>query len=482
MKILKKPIAILTTLALTASMYTSAMAAKPSGEELHAVSNVASPTVTGPIPSSPLGDPSHNYPQLATSTYLSKHGYIEEEFFFEGQAKRYSTAQSLQTAASISTGHPYKTRMLIRRPVSPQQFNGKVIVEWLNVTSGYNLDAMWMASSEHFLREGYAYVGVSAQQVGVHRGDKAGEAPTGLRAWSPERYGTFDVTDGGTITDDGLAFDIYSQAAQAIRSPGSVNPLGNLKPKMIIAAGASQSERFIARYYNKIQPLTNIFDGFILFLGIGDKLRTDLQTKVIKVNTENDLIALGEVGARQDDSDVLRTWEVAGASHVGFASWDYRVGLLERDDLPQADLKVCTHEGLSRVPSGYVVNAAYEHLVRWITDGIAPPKGDRIQVKSTNPVVIARDKDGNALGGIRLPQHEVPTAVNTGFNSGPGFCYLFGSHDAFNQAKLDNLYFNHGDYVSAVSSAVNKVVKQGFLLKDDAKTIRDEAAKSVIGK
>ncbi|PLT32715.1 alpha/beta hydrolase domain-containing protein [Bacillus sp. V5-8f] len=483
MRLLKKPLAILAALTLTSSLYSSASASNMNVGEKEMMSNVPNPTVTGPIKSNELGDPSHNYPQLATSIDLKKHGFTEEEFFFEGKAARYNTEQSLETATPISSGHPYKTRMLVRRPISSENFNGKVVVEWLNVTSGYNLDAMWMASSEHFLREGYAYVGVSVQTVGVHRGEQPGELPTGLKKWSPERYGTLDVTDGGTINDDSLSFDIYSQAAQAIRHPKGINPLGNLKPKMILAAGASQSERYLVRYYNKIHPLTNIFDGYMMYLGIGDKLRTDLKTKVIKVNTENDLISLGEVAARQDDSDVLRTWEVAGTSHVGYQSWDYRLGLLERDDLPLPNLNVCNRPGLSRVPSGYVVNAAYEHLSKWIKAGISPPKGDRIQVETSSPVVIARDSNGNALGGIRLPKHSVPTGTNTGMNSGAGFCFLYGSHEPFSQEKLRTLYPNHGTYVSRVNKATNELLRQqGFLLEEDAKMIREDAAKSRIGK
>ena len=80
-----------------------------------------------------------------------------------------------------------------------------VLVEWVNVTSGYNLDVHWQASREYLTRHGYAYVGVSAQRVGVQ------QAPYGLTVWSPTRYGTLDVTAGGTITDDSLSYDIFSQ-------------------------------------------------------------------------------------------------------------------------------------------------------------------------------------------------------------------------------------------------------------------------------
>src|SRR5262245_29430970 len=57
-----------------------------------AVAAVPNPTVTGPIPvKAPPGDPSHDYPQFATQVDIASQGYVEEEYFFEGTATRYST-------------------------------------------------------------------------------------------------------------------------------------------------------------------------------------------------------------------------------------------------------------------------------------------------------------------------------------------------------------------------------------------------------
>ena len=305
--------------------------------------DVPNPTVIGPIPVNvPLGDPSHDYPQLATQLDLASYGYLEEEFYLEGEATRYQTP-SLSDGIPISTGHPYKTRMIVRRPISKKDFSGTVIVEWLNVTSGYNLDALWLTSYGHILREGYAYVGVSVQRVGVH------QPGSGLVSWSPIRYGDLDVTDGGTITDDALCYDIWSQAAKATWEPQGVDPLGGLVPQILIATGASQSQGYLVRYHNSIHPLANIFDGYLLYLGVGGRLRTDLDPKVIKVNTENDVVFLGEYNARQPDSDRLRTYEVAGTSHVGLSDPNLRLELLIRDSLPIADTTTVSF----RLSAGY---------------------------------------------------------------------------------------------------------------------------------
>jgi hypothetical protein len=120
---------------------------------------VAIPVVTGPIATSaPLGDPSHDYPFFSFAPSLADYRYVEEEFFIEGIADRYSTP-TLASGSVLSSGHPYKTRLLVRRPATARRFNGTVLVEWLNVTAGFELDGIWAAGSwEHFVRAGYAWV------------------------------------------------------------------------------------------------------------------------------------------------------------------------------------------------------------------------------------------------------------------------------------------------------------------------------------
>ena len=179
---------------------------------------VPNPVVIGPIPATaPPGDPSHDYPFFSTTVNLASHGYVEQEFFFEGVANRYNTPE-LATGSVIDSGHPYRTRMVVRRPASARKFSGTVVMEWQNVTAGYDFDAGWELSYDNIIRRGYAWIGVSAQRVGVH------QPVTGLKEWSPNRYGTLDVTQGGAILDDALSYDIFSQAAQAVRSPTGVDP------------------------------------------------------------------------------------------------------------------------------------------------------------------------------------------------------------------------------------------------------------------
>ena len=180
---------------------------------------VPNPTITGPIPATVTpGDPSRDYPFLATDINLAQYGYVEQEYFMQGTANRYTTPAGA-TGAVISTGNPYKTRLLVRRPISSSAFNGTVILEWYNVTNGFDVEPDWFQTHSYLLQNGYTWIGVSAQRVGVNY----------LQTWSPAgRYATLDVTVGGTITDDSLSYDIYSQAGQAILNPTAVNLLPGL--------------------------------------------------------------------------------------------------------------------------------------------------------------------------------------------------------------------------------------------------------------
>jgi hypothetical protein len=440
---------------------------------------VPNPVVTGPIPAlAAPGDASHNYPFFSTAVDLVAAGYIEEEFFFEGTANRYNMPP-LTTATILDSGHPYRTRMIVRRPASASGFNGIVVMEWQNVTAGYDFDAGWVGASDYYIRRGFAWIGVSAQHVGID------QPVTGLRYWSPTRYGTLDVTQGGAILNDALSYDIFSQAAQAVRSPAGVSPLGGLYANLVLAAGVSQAAiRGLAPYYNSIQPLAGVFDGFLLVSG-GGLLRTDLTVKAFKGLSESDVATGGnQVGVSQPDSDHFRTWEVAGTSHLDHSFQQAVFPLQVRDSVTQIPANPpCTLPAFSRIPFQYVMNAATGHIIAWVQYNTAPPTAPQITRDLASPTMIARDSFGNALGGIRLSQHAVPTAVNTGVNSPANtFCRLFGSYQPFDQPTLHTLYRNHGAYVSEVSNVTDGNVSNGFLVQEDADVTIQEAAHSEIGK
>ncbi|HXK22427.1 MAG TPA: alpha/beta hydrolase domain-containing protein [Myxococcota bacterium] len=447
---------------------------------------VPDPVVTGPIASTATpGDPSHNYIFFASNLDLAAQGYVEEEYFISGTANRYNTPGSCYqtqttTGTILGSGLPYKTRIVVRRPASAAAFNGVVVVEWLNVTNDADMDQTWFQINQHLMRSGYAWVGVSAQRVGVNR----------LRTWNPNRYGTLDVSrrnafGSETITNDALAYDVFSEAAQAIRAPVGIDPLGGLEPQLVIATGHSQSAACLATYVNAIQPLSHAFDAFALQGTLGDPIRVDLEVPVWKALSESDVSFFNEAQVRRPDDALFRTWEVAGTSHGDQQTYAMRVPL-ERRDLGTAveDSWSCgVMPPGSAVPFRYVMAAGLDLLVRRVSEGTPMPSAAPLQTVSIFPtVVLARDGIGNALGGIRLAQMDVPTAVNTGTNTGPDPCPRQGYSRDFDAQTLAQLYPTHEGYVAQVSGAVDRNLRDGFLLAPDAQQTLHEAEQSTIGR
>jgi hypothetical protein len=67
--------------------------------------SVPNPAVSGPIASPDIpGAPTHNYPFFASNHDLPTHGFVEQEFYFQGTANRYNTP-SLTTGTIIDSGY-----------------------------------------------------------------------------------------------------------------------------------------------------------------------------------------------------------------------------------------------------------------------------------------------------------------------------------------------------------------------------------------
>jgi hypothetical protein len=154
---------------------------------------------------------------------------------------------------------PYKTRIVVRRPIDARKFNGTAVVEWLNVTLGLDVAVDWTFAHTELIRDGFAWVGVSAQYVGVEGGPGIVPGPSQpLKTANPARYGSLDHPG------DSFSYDIFSQAARAIRVPSGPNPLGDLELERVIATGHSQSAFRLVTYIDAIHPLARVYDGYLV--------------------------------------------------------------------------------------------------------------------------------------------------------------------------------------------------------------------------
>jgi hypothetical protein len=492
----------LAALAVAATFTVPASATAPAASPAPQKSVTADPgagpaSITGPIPSTAKpGDPSHNYVFYATPFNLKAAGYEEQEYFISGTATRYPsnpTVDQQQSNATSIGSMPYTTRIVVRRPINPARSAGVAVVDWQNVTAGHDIDTEWGTSADYYVSHGWTWIGASVQFVGVNGALSGATAGAGLKEWSPSRYGSLDLTAGGTITDDSQSFDVYTQIGELAKGKSRHDPLADLRIRDVYAGGASQSGRFLGIYYNTVQSLAHVYDGFLFALSDSSlPPRSGVGTKAMRVFTENDIVR-GEGIASQTvpDSPTLRTWEIAGASHVPAYSTvtdekDFRAtlgGVQAREFGPQAPFD-CTSTGPSTVQSWAVFHAAYDALNKWVQQRIPPRTAQPLAiVNPAPPATFVRDANGIAEGGIRLPDVEVPTSLNNGVNSAASlanplsaFCILYGTHTAFTQSQLDGLYYSDKDYRAQVSDDVRRLETQHFLLPADGGVFLNEAS------
>tara|TARA_B100001245_G_scaffold118261_1_gene86899 strand:- start:324 stop:1775 length:1452 start_codon:yes stop_codon:yes gene_type:complete len=425
--------------------------------------------VSGPVTNGTKGGP-FSAPRID----LASRGYVMEEFFLDGDASAYNFADG---ASSTPDGRwntereiqstAYRTRILVVRPHKGSDFNGTVIVHWQNVTAGYELGSV---GDDEYLR-GYAWVGVSAQAVGVN--GFPGPEAAGLRQWDLERYGSLNHPG------DAYSYDIFTQAGRAVgpsRTKTGIDPMGGLDVIHLIAAGASQSAGRLRTYINGVHLLENVFDGFIPYIdfsstipfeadkggsrrGMGQRtpIRTDINVPVFVVNSETEAEAY--LPARQPDSKTFRLWEVAGTSHVS---------------VPRSMAASGGEEGPNWMSYQPAYQAAIRHSRNWIVSDVEPPRMPRIAMTNaqTGRKTIERDTNGNAVGGIRLPDLAVPTARHRGtgrFGGGGNnrFAFLYGLSQDFDAEKLAKLYPNRRVFLDKYEREVDRCVKEAVLLADD---------------
>ena len=140
-------------------------------------------TLTGPVTTGHIVEP-----ESAHALDLAPNGYEEHEYFASGTATAFkgdSMPSDGKWTITPTTTASYETRILVRRPTNPAHFNGTVIVEWMNVSAGESAPD-WDFLNPMLMRDGYAYVGVSAQALGVDGGQSllgtpnaAGATPSG---------------------------------------------------------------------------------------------------------------------------------------------------------------------------------------------------------------------------------------------------------------------------------------------------------------
>ena len=175
-------------------------------------------------------------------------------------APRSSSSRERRRRTTADEQADYTTRIVVLTPTDRDAFNGTVIVEWLNVSGGIDAPAVWFMAHREIAREGYAYVAVSAQSVGVEGGASLVGADMSLKAQDPRtvfapqppwrRVRLRHLLPGRSTGEDG-------------------RHRANSTPKSFVAVGESQSAAYLTTYVNDVDPLAAVYDGFLVHSRFG---------------------------------------------------------------------------------------------------------------------------------------------------------------------------------------------------------------------
>jgi hypothetical protein len=108
----------------------------------------------------------------------------------------------------------------------------------------------------------------------------------------------------------------------------------------------------------------------------------------------------------------------------------------------------------------------------------------RIQTDATHRPL--RDANGNALGGWRLPQLDLPLATYAGSGTprddsarARTACELTGVMQPFSSAQLQSLYRSRNEYLGLFRTLVDQAVTDRRLTKEDGEALKKQPASAL---
>ena len=401
-----------------------------------------------PIPSVTTGDSVPYGSADADVAKLAVFGYVQQEFFISG----------------TTAGKPYTTRILVRRPADPSQFSGIVVAESIRSTGSRS---MWGIRT-YLMRNGHAYVELGSNRLGIHNLVKPS---------NPTRYAALNVPDPGGLFF-GHVHEIIAQGGMLLKSDPPDGPFAGFRVRRVILAGCSEQGLIIRLYMRDSHGLYRmagghpVFDGYfpacvadwptsLSGLVVENFTPSPIDVPVINLATQQEPESWPDSGRlyRRPDSDEpddrFCLYEVAGMPHG-----------VTRRRTPGAT--TCDGQRTSRFPSEHVTNNALDKLIRWVDQGIVPPRADRLATAGpAGPIEV--DENGNAVGGVRTTCLDVPIAAYR-------TCMLSGYEVPFSPQRLAERYQSSGDYVNQVNRRLDELIREGWYLEEDAQEIRTEAA------
>lgn len=355
----------------------------------------------------------------------------------------------------------YSVPFEIITPTDPAQGNGVVVMEPFHVVGGAIGRDAYLTPQLLFER-GFSYAGVG---------------------WHPDAIDPF----GGYSVEDAL--EILHNFGKTLReSPASTGAAGSFQK--LYGVGVSLT----------CTPLFTLLDSpggglldFTFLMGPGWPhvgYEQPPQSKYVIVFLSEADFVLAEMQSEHQDtlrgsSATYRSYDVAGGPHVPETPAIQAMG-------PQMGIEL--EGGLDWGP---VARALFMAGHRWAAEGKEPPPSAYLTEGShdaNDPVyakyglelktAIARDENGNALGGIRLPDLEVGRFQYIAMQPASWGGGLMGAAvDLACEPLADGSprFPDHGSYVSQFTQQAQKLVADGHLLQEDADRLIADATQSSVG-
>ena len=297
--------------------------------------------------------------------------YDTEEYFVSGTAD----------------GQPYTTRLVLRRPRNDRDFSGLLLAE-----------SMHSSGAAH----AFEYTAVYLMDAGHAAAEILTTSPAQFLAHNSARYADLKIADG-------QANDILAQVGALLKSASG--PLAGLTVRKMVLAGTSMSSGTLINYLPahkvyRTPQMQHIYDGFMP-TSVGATIM-EVDVPLIELPTLHEVET--NVPRRQDSDEPgkqFRLYEFAGIGHV------------ESRDNVRLIPNPCT-KPLSTVPVQAYFAVGLHHLLRWVDQGIAPPRAERVLLDrnvANDGSTMVLDEHGNAVGGIRTPYVDVPTAKYVAVNT-----------------------------------------------------------------
>ena len=465
----------------------------------------ATPQITGPVPrtatSIPVG--TADYPGAAASIDLASRGYVEEEYFVSGTANVYQYDATGQGLEVKTPNAPYTTAILVRRPKNVHRFSGRVQFEMSHPQFGVDTQ-IWAWNHGKFMRDGDAWV-----RVTTSRGAPTTSSVALLKEHDPVRYASINYPE------DGLNWDVIGQIGKLIKSNARTSPLAGYDVREMLMSGWSGAGAVVQMWVNdfsRVQRMPGggpIVDGYIVGEPSGYPRINSTAPAIAATDPRQKVVPPGvpviklhsrpeAASQRRPDSDTpddrYRTYEVAGPAHADNATNpDTFPTFLQLRNTSWATTMYpfsCKYP-LNAFPFTQQWGVSFALLERWVEEGTghgrgmwSPPPAKRIELNPDGSIV--KDAFGNDAGGVRSVALDVPTAryydTNVPNPGDAGFCSnsTVGHEEPFSQEQLGQLYPTHHIYVKRVKHRAKQLVREGWLLREDAKATIAEAFRAQV--